>query len=357
LSKWKPATHRLLEMRSQLLRAVHSESRLKVAFVGAGQHARTNLYPCLPHVPVDLMAICARRKASAEAAARAFGAPSAYDDFEAMFDAERLDAVFVCVSASEHARIARAALERGLHVFLEKPATRTLDEAEALREHEKKAGRHVMVGLQKRHAPAYRKARELMSAAPFGPMSAIDARFGVGAFMGEEAFLLEVALHHLDLIRFFGGDVSAIHAERHRARSDAFTLAVVLRFESGAVGTLRLSTEQSWRAHNERVELTGDGQSLVIDNMLSLRHYKTVDAPSPGGPFAGPGEAFWEPNFTVPTLHNQTLYLNGFGYEVEHFVRCIQSLQKPTPDLQEFCQDLRLVEALTSGHPLKRGAR
>lgn len=299
------------------------------------------------------MAVCARRQESAAAAARSFGAPSAYADYMEMFRRESLDAVFVCVSAREHFKIASAALEQGLHVFVEKPATETLEEAQALRELERRSGRHVMVGLMKRHAPAYRKAREIVASPSFGSLAMIDARFCVGAFPGDEEFVREVGIHHLDLIRYFAGEVAGLQAERHQTTAGALTLAVLLKFTSGAVGTMRLSSGQSWRARNERVELLGSGQSLVIENMVSLHHYRTVDAPAPGGPFAGPGESFWEPNFTVPTAPNQTTYLNGFGFEIEHFVQSLLAGKKPQPDLGDFIQDLRLARALSTGQTFR----
>lgn len=353
MSLRNPVRQLLKQVRSRVSGGARVEKRLRVGFVGTGQHARTNLYPCLPLVPVDLMAVCARRQESAAAAARTFGAPSAYADYTEMFRRESLDAVFVCVSAREHFKIASAALERGLHVFVEKPATETVEEAQALREIERRSGRHVMVGLMKRHAPAYRKAREIVASRSFGSLAMIDARFCVGAFPGDEEFVREVGIHHLDLIRYFAGEVATLQAERHQTTAGALTLAVLLRFASGAVGTMRLSSGQSWRARNERVELLGRGQSLVIENMISLRHYRTVDAPAPGGPFAGPGESFWEPNFTVPTVPNQTTYLNGFGFEIEHFVQSLLAGKKPQPALGDFIQDLRLARALSTGQTFR----
>ncbi len=322
------------------------ERRLRLAFVGCGEHATTNLYPCLPQLPVELVAVCARRQERAAAAARRFGAAAAYDDFAALFERETLDAVLVSVGAREHFRICAAALERGLHVFVEKPATRTREEALELQELARRAGRHVMVGFQKRHAPAYRRAREISSTPGFGPLAAIDARLSVGPFAGQGEFLREVAIHALDLLRFFAGDVARLGVERHAGpRPDRFTLAIAASFRSGAVGSLLLSTEQSWRAHNERFELSGGGEAVVVDNLVSLRHYRR---PDPAEAFAGPGHGFWEPNFTVPVARNQSLHLNGFAPELEHFVLSVLGGRAPEPGLGEFAAALELVEALDS---------
>lgn len=321
--------------------------RLRVGFVGCGEHARTNLYPCLPSLPVDLIAVCARRRDSAERAARTFGASSFYDDFQEMFSKERLDAVFVCVRAEEHFRIASAAVNAGLHVFLEKPATASLQECEALEQLAARRERHVMVGLMKRHAPAYRKAMEIVRSPSFGPISAIDTKLCVGPLADIKHFLREVGLHHLDLVRFFAGEIQALHVEKHlSSRSEAFTLALVCRFGNGAVGSLLMSTEQSWRGHNERVEIAGEGQSIVIDNVASLKHYRpSLQAPARDA-FAGAGHEFWEPNFTVPTGYNQSLHINGFAPEVEHFVTSLLSGHKPAPGLSDFRENLKVIGAI-----------
>jgi myo-inositol 2-dehydrogenase/D-chiro-inositol 1-dehydrogenase len=342
--------------RSGMLAKGLSGKRLKLGFVGCGEHAKTNLYPCLRYVPVDLVSICAKHRESAESAAKIFGADSAYDDFQEMFDKETLDAVFVCVGAKEHFRICSAALESGLHVFVEKPATKTLEEAIRLREIEKRANRHVMVGFMKRHAPGYRKAKEIVESGSFVPLAALDTKLCVGPFWGEEEFLLEVAIHHLDLVRFFAGEVQSLHVEKHASkRQGVFTLAVVVRFQSGAVGSLCFSTEQSWRAHNERVELSGNEQFVVIDNVFSLRHYKPSRSNAGEDVYSGMGNAFWEPNFTVPSSQNQTLHLNGFGFEVEHFVKSLLSGKKPKPDLRDFIMDMLLIEAILGRKSIEKG--
>lgn len=323
--------------------------RLRVGFVGCGEHATANLYPCLPLLPVELLAVCARRKDRALRAARAFGAAAAHDDYVAMFEREPLEAVFVSVGASEHFRICAAALERGLHVFVEKPATASLEQTRRLQEIADRASRQVMVGFQKRHAPAYRKARELVADPGFGPLAAIEARFCVGPFRDEAAFLQEVAIHHLDLVRFFAGDVERLHAVRHAGPGPGLTsFAIAARFRGGAVGSFLFSTEQSWHARNERIALSGGGQSVVVENMTSLRHYRRAEPGTWGGPFAGPGHTFWEPNFTVPAPQNQSLQLNGFAPELAHFVDCVLAGRAPEPGLAEFAAALELGEAIRS---------
>ena len=72
-----------------------NKNLLRVGFVGCGEHSKLNLYPCLQYSPVELVAVCAKHKESAEARAKLFGALRSYIDYLEMFDKEIMDAVFI----------------------------------------------------------------------------------------------------------------------------------------------------------------------------------------------------------------------------------------------------------------------
>jgi len=106
---------------------------MQVGVVGCGQIAR-------PHVetlrsecgPIDLH-LCDRNDQAAIALAQATGtAARFYNDADAMFDRVALDAVLVLTPPLAHASLARAAMERGAHVLVEKPFTMSVAEAESL---------------------------------------------------------------------------------------------------------------------------------------------------------------------------------------------------------------------------------
>ena len=78
------------------------------------------------HVPAlralreyELAAVCTARRASAEEAARQFGAPQAYWDYRELVKDPAIDAVVVTVRAPLHHEIVMAALEGGKHVYCE----------------------------------------------------------------------------------------------------------------------------------------------------------------------------------------------------------------------------------------------
>src|SRR5690606_6325774 len=80
-------------------------------------------------------------------------------------------------------------------------------------------------------------------------------------------FLLDFAIHIIDLSRFLGGEARDVECYS----PDPSNYAVLLRFESGAVGTLALSANRSWAVSCEKVELTGaSGRFVTVENSTEL---------------------------------------------------------------------------------------
>ncbi len=314
--------------------------KAKVGFIGCGRHATTNLYPALRHAPLELVATCARHLEKARHQAQLFGAPRAYDDYLVMLDEEELDAILVVVDAEQHYKMAREALERGLAVFVEKPPAPDAARAKELIEVSRRAGKGLMVGFQKRFAPAYGEAKRLI-ARPHH----IALKFCVGPTGSVREYLMEIAIHHLDLARFFVGEVERLYAER-AVEGAGLSLAVSLKFVGGAVGTMHLSNRGAWAKPNERVELMGQGVSVVVDNVVNLTCHQNTASPPGLVPPDGEKSLTWQPNFTVPTAENQSLFLNGYVYEIRHFAQTVLRSQPPSPDIYDGHQALKLVEAL-----------
>ncbi|HEY1907554.1 MAG TPA: Gfo/Idh/MocA family oxidoreductase [Myxococcaceae bacterium] len=105
---------------------------MKTAVIGAGQIARQHL-TCLGTLPgVEVVAVCDLSPSVAECAAERHHVPRWFTDHRTMLAEARPDVVHVTTPPGSHFRIAQAALEAGAHVIVEKPATPTLAELEAL---------------------------------------------------------------------------------------------------------------------------------------------------------------------------------------------------------------------------------
>jgi predicted dehydrogenase len=96
-------------------------ARRRVALLGAGYIADWHALALQSVAGVELVAVCDRYTAKADALARKFRIAQVYSSLEEMLAAETLDAVHVLTPPDRHFEAARAVLEAGVSVFVEKP--------------------------------------------------------------------------------------------------------------------------------------------------------------------------------------------------------------------------------------------
>ena len=286
---------------------------LRVGAVGVGVHAVNAILPNLPVAGFQLAATCARHLDRAEAAARRFGADGAFDSVERMLEVSELDAVVVVVPPEDFFGVIGTCIRRGIPVFTEKPAANDAAEAHALAAQAAEADVTVMVGYMKRFAVGYQRAREIVGRPAFGAPTLGSFSWSMGPFahrFGMRDWLFENVVHHVDLARFFLGELSDVHVVR--GPGTEHTVVVSATSSSGAVVSMRANTTGSWEQRNEAVEIFGNGHSLVVDN-LDTCTYRPPERP----------EQVWRPNYTVPVAANMTGATMGFATELEHFRRVL----------------------------------
>ena len=93
---------------------------IKIGFVGTGGIANHHLRTLAQLDEAELVAFCDVVEEKALAAASEYGG-RAYGHYEALYDSEALDAVYICLPPFAHAQPELAAIERGLPIFVEKP--------------------------------------------------------------------------------------------------------------------------------------------------------------------------------------------------------------------------------------------
>jgi predicted dehydrogenase len=314
--------------------------RIRVGFIGAGRHASNIVYPSLRYAPIDLVAVAALGEEETVRAARTFGAQRYYaGGFEEMLEKERnhIDACIVAVSPPSYHKIILSLLDAGLPVFAEKPAAGSVAEAIEIEEKARRAGLPVQVGFMKRFAPAYKLAKAAMGRETFGRPTNIVGKFAVGPglYPDEYTYLVDNPIHLVDLARFFMGDVESVKVERGEWGDKRWTYAVLLRFANGATGTLHFANTQSWRQHNEFVEITGLGHFVSVDNVMRYQ-YRPPD---------GPAE-HWEPNPTVPSAQNASVMLTGYGYELMHFSDIVRNGGTPLATISDARKALELIDEI-----------
>jgi predicted dehydrogenase len=317
---------------TEVVPGLRSERRLRVGFVGCGDHSFRNVYPALRYAPVELISVCDLDADRADAYRRQFGALHARTDHRDLLG-DDLDAVFVVTGLVDgrttHADIATDLLAGGLSTWTEKPPVNDLGEVDRLREAIAASGATYAVGFKKAFAPANRRMRTLMDRPEFGTLRTLSLRYPqpiptleqMSGSWAAAAFHDHLG-HPTSLLRMLAGPTRAL---RYTRAGDG-TGFVTLYLESGAVASLHLGPVIYRGGVGERTEANGDGASIVVDNGTVVTWIPHGNMPRYGrGPdFTDqPGVTRWEPEFSLGQLYNKGVFLLGYHDEIAHFCQAV----------------------------------
>lgn len=244
----------------------------KVALVGAGGWGRQHARVFSSRPDVEFVAVAGRNPERTQRRADEFGV-RAYTDLDAMLDTERPDLVSLCLPNQGHFAPTMRVVERGYPLLVEKPLVFETAEAEALL---KAAGdRFFAICFNHRYAKPVQLAKAAIEAGRLGDVVFATWRFG-GEGSSESAYanLIETQCHGFDMLEHLCGPIAAISAEFTDART---TMAISLRFVSGAVGSLVGSYDTSYAyPDTQRIEVSGTKGRVVIDD--TVRRYRFNEA-------------------------------------------------------------------------------
>ncbi len=148
---------------------------VRCGVVGAGWWATSAHIPAiLSHPAAELVAIQSREKDKAERIARDFGAKHAFTDVGELLSLSELDAVIVASTPNVHHAQAKAALERGLHVLIEKPMTFTAAEARELVDLAAQKNLQLLISCPWHFTAHGIEARRLIAAGALGEIKMIS---------------------------------------------------------------------------------------------------------------------------------------------------------------------------------------
>ena len=322
------------------------DHKLKVGFVGAGNHASWTLYPCFQYFDdVKLTCVCDLDVDKARKVGGSFGAERFYGDYREMLDCETLDAVFCCSKPPVHAVVIKETIDRGVPLFVEKPPASTAAEMKVLAAESDSRNAIVMVGFMHRFAPVTVWAKKVMADAQFGRTMMIYAREGIWGGSGE-GMVRDSAIHHIDLLRYLCGDIKWVQATGCSDGDKRNAYAVSLMFTNGILGQMSLNTMEAFSYPNDAIEIHGDqGGYLRLDNWVKATWHRDS-----GNAWAIPDDhrassLTYEHSWTAAGT-NRSTKVQGYVDELAHFFECLKSGKKPTPNHWDGYRALQMVEAI-----------
>jgi predicted dehydrogenase len=149
--------------------------KVHIGVIGAGWWGTSAHIPAIKsHASAELVAVQSREKANVQKIARDFEVKHFYTEVEEMLALKELDAVIIASTPNVHFTHSRAALERGLHVLIEKPMTFTVEEARELVEIAAQKNLQLLVSCPWHFTPHGIEARRLIQSGALGEIKMIS---------------------------------------------------------------------------------------------------------------------------------------------------------------------------------------
>ena len=217
-------------------------TRPRVGVIGLGSMGRNHVRILQDLDECTLGAVCDPMAPAVEWAVSRY-AVAGYASYRDMFAKEALDAVVIAVPTSLHLEVGMAALEKDLHILIEKPIAGDLEDAKTLAAEAERRRRHLAVGHVERFNPAIRELKARLTKGELGRILQIHAR-RLGPFpprIRDVGVVIDLATHDIDVMsHLIGGDVVRLFAETERRINTAHEdmLSAILKFENGTVGVL-----------------------------------------------------------------------------------------------------------------------
>jgi len=148
-----------------------------------------------------IAAICDQREEALKRAKKAFSGVNVTTDWHSLIEAPDIDAIGVITPVSTHFELAKAALENGKHIFVEKPFTATCAQAEELIELAERKKLTIMVDHTFIFTGAVRKIKELIDNGTLGDIYYYDSmRVNLGLFQHDVNVIWDLAPHDLSIM-------------------------------------------------------------------------------------------------------------------------------------------------------------
>ena len=325
----------------------------RVGWIGCGRHAEQMLLPQLARHDVELVAVCDIHADTAGKIGRRYGVSNVFTDFRALLDVPGIDIVGMAVGPVQHRDMAVAALERGCHVFMEKPTGANVADALLIHDAATRADKTVGVGFMKRFATANRMAHNIVKSVEFGPVAGFFGEYMTAPtyFSGNvdyTGFYLHHCVHYMDLVRYFVAPVTHVTVFRNEIEAGKQLLHVHFGFANGAIGTVVMGTIQSRGTPMERLQIMGDHRRVEVNGVIELNYFRNppFKADDLDARLAdGVDTLSWKPNFTAAANED----FKGYNALFKAFFAHLNGEATDLPTIADGVEAMRVMAAMLEG--------
>ncbi len=265
---------------------------------------------------------------------------------EEIFTDLEVNAVVIATPVSTHYSLAKQALERGKHVLVEKPMTRTVAEGEELLALAKKNGLVLMVDHTFIYTGAVRKIKEIIDAGELAELHYLDSvRVNLGQFQHDIDVLWDLAPHDLAILTYLVREpqqyVVATGAD-HTGSGFADVVYMTVQFPNNFIAHFHVNWLSPVKIR--QMLIGGSRRMLVYNDMEPSEKVRVYDR----GVRATTEEGIYSTlvdyrmgDMWAPKLDNR----EALSVECEHFLDCIRFNKIPWSSAADGLKVVRLLEA------------
>jgi predicted dehydrogenase len=308
-------------------------SPLKIALVGYGYWGPNLLrnYIELPDIWIEW--VCDARPDALEKVRARYPSITVTTDLDEILQNPSIEAVSIATPISTHFPLARAALQAGKHVFVEKPMTANVEEARVLVELAREKGLTLMVGHTFVYSPPVRKVKQLIDAGELGDVYFVTTqRVNLGLHQKDVSVIWDLAPHDLSILYYWLGEAASevrVTGRACIAQGIPDVAFVNLTFPSGIVAEIQASWLSPVKLR--RTIVVGSRKMLVYDDTESVEKVKLYDH---GVDFKDPAD-FGEFQLSYRTgdiLSPKVAGMEPLALEASHFAESVRQGRRPISD-------------------------
>lgn len=307
---------------------------IKVGLIGLGKMGISHLAIINAHPLVELVGVCDASQYLMDFTAGQAG-HRCFKDYRQLIEEARPQAVFVATPSRTHAEIVQFALERGIHVFCEKPFVLDPADGERLAALAESRGLVTQVGYHYRFVAAFEEARRIVRAGALGKIHHIRAeaygpvvlRPKSGTWRAQKneggGCLYDYACHALDLVNYIHAapaGVSGVVLNKVFSADVDDEVYAQMHFDGGATGQLAANwSDESFRKMSTRISVWGTNGRITADRQECQIYLREPHEALPGAPKG------WTVRYTTDLTQEVWYYLRGEEYsaQADHFFRTI----------------------------------
>ncbi len=259
-----------------------------------------------------------------------------------------VDAVAIATPVDTHYPLAKAALEAGKSVLLEKPMTSSVEQAEELVDLAERKGLVLMVDHTFLFSPAVRKMKEIVDDGILGRLLFVDSvRINLGMFQRDTNVVWDLAPHDLSIVDYLLGrlpkSLSAFGAA-HTVRGQENVAYLNLDFGDGLIANFHVNWLSPVKIRHTLVG--GSARSLVYNDLDPVEKIKVYDSGISTGEDDPEGRRQMQIEYRMGDIWSPHIAgLEPLHTMLAHFVDCVKHGSRPVTDGEAGLRIVRILDA------------